>query len=196
MRKVFHTLQNNVSKGAFAFWMRRWGAKTWSMWYLLDNMHSRIERRPDTLESILFDAAAQMLWGPALVGFIVSEVSKDGLETKRDGDSENPMKQNLYQLGHRCKCAIDWPLISGKFRPCWSCCYVTDLQSKVVLRDGLTPTEFRFLMFVITAVLTKEVSPGLPERSTRQRHWLPKENSYGLRWKYSYHLMLIVDSEN
>ena len=67
-------LQNKVNKGAFAFWMRRWGAKPRSMGYLLDNIHSRIERRPDTLESILFDAEAQKLSGPALVGFVVSEV--------------------------------------------------------------------------------------------------------------------------
>jgi hypothetical protein len=67
-------LQSKVSKGAFAFWMRRWGAKPRSMGYLLDNIHSRIERRPDTLESILFDAEAQNLSGPALVGFVVSEV--------------------------------------------------------------------------------------------------------------------------
>jgi len=67
-------LQNKVSKGAFAFWMRRWGAKPRSMGYLLDNIHSRIERRPDTLESILFDAEAQNLSGPALVGFVVSEI--------------------------------------------------------------------------------------------------------------------------
>ena len=67
-------LQNKVSKGAFAFWMRRWGVKPRSMGYLLDNIHSRIERRPDTLESILWDAESQKLSGPALVGFVVSEV--------------------------------------------------------------------------------------------------------------------------
>ena len=67
-------LQSKVSKGAFAFWMRRWGAKPRSMGYLLDNIHSKIERRPDTLESILFDAEAQKLSGPALVGFVVSEI--------------------------------------------------------------------------------------------------------------------------
>jgi hypothetical protein len=67
-------LQSKVSKEAFAFWMRRWGAKPRSMGYLLDTIHSRIERRPDTLESILFDAEAQKLSGPALVGFVVSEV--------------------------------------------------------------------------------------------------------------------------
>ena len=67
-------LQNKVSKGAFAFWMRRWGAKPRSMGYLLDNIHSRIERRPDVLESVLWDAVGQKLSGQALVGFIVSEV--------------------------------------------------------------------------------------------------------------------------
>ena len=66
--------QNRVSKGAFAFWMRRWGAKPRSMGYLLDNIHSLIERRPDTLESILWDAEGQKLSGPALVGFVVSEI--------------------------------------------------------------------------------------------------------------------------
>ena len=66
--------QNRVSKGAFAYWLRRWGAKPQSMGYLLDSIHSRIERRPDTLESILFDAEAQKLSGPALVGFVVGEV--------------------------------------------------------------------------------------------------------------------------
>ena len=66
--------QNRVSKGAFAYWLRRWGAKPRSMGYLLDNIHSRIERRPDTLENILFDAEAQKLSGPALVGFIVGEI--------------------------------------------------------------------------------------------------------------------------
>ena len=67
-------LQNKVSKGAFAFWMRRWGAKPRSMGYLLDTIHSRIERRPDVLESVLWDAEGQMLSGPALVGFVVSEI--------------------------------------------------------------------------------------------------------------------------
>jgi len=67
-------LQSKVSKGAFAFWMRRWGAKPRSMGYLLDNIHSLIERRPDTLESILWDAEGQNLSGPALVGFVVSEI--------------------------------------------------------------------------------------------------------------------------
>ena len=67
-------LQSKVSKGAFAFWMRRWGAKPRSMGYLLDNIHSKIERRPDVLESVLWDAEGQKLSGPALIGFMVSEV--------------------------------------------------------------------------------------------------------------------------
>ena len=67
-------LQSKVSKGAFAFWMRRWGAKPRSMGYLLDNIHSKIERRPDVLESVLWDAEAQKLSGLALVGFVVGEV--------------------------------------------------------------------------------------------------------------------------
>ena len=67
-------LQSKVSKGAFAFWLRRWGAKPRSMGYLLDTIHSKIERRPDVLESVLWDAEGEYLSGPALIGFIVSEV--------------------------------------------------------------------------------------------------------------------------
>lgn len=67
-------LQAKVSKGAFAFWIRRWGAKPKSMGYLLDTIHSKIERRPDVLESVLWDAEGQKLSGPALVGFVVNEI--------------------------------------------------------------------------------------------------------------------------
>ena len=67
-------LQTKVSKGAFAFWMRNWGARPASMGYLLDNIHKKIERRPDILESVLWDAEGQKLSGQALVGFVVSEV--------------------------------------------------------------------------------------------------------------------------
>ena len=42
--------------------------------YLLDNTYSRIERRPDVLESVLWDAEGQKLLRPALVGFIVGKV--------------------------------------------------------------------------------------------------------------------------
>ena len=44
------------------------------MGYLLDTIHSKIERRPDVLESVLWDAEAQKLSGLALVGFVVGEV--------------------------------------------------------------------------------------------------------------------------
>ena len=67
-------LQTKVSKGAFAFWMRNWGARPASMGYLLDNIHKKVEKRPDILESVLWDAEGQKLSGQALVGFVVSEV--------------------------------------------------------------------------------------------------------------------------
>ena len=67
-------LQTKVSKGAFAYWLRNWGARPASMGYLLDNIYKKIERRPDILESVLWDAEGQKLSGPALVGFVVSEV--------------------------------------------------------------------------------------------------------------------------
>ena len=44
------------------------------MGYLLDTIHSKIERRPDVLESVLWDAEGENLSGPALIGFVVSEV--------------------------------------------------------------------------------------------------------------------------
>ena len=54
--------------------MRRWGAKPKSMGYLLDTIHSKIERKTDVLESVLWDVEGQKLSGLALVGFVVSEV--------------------------------------------------------------------------------------------------------------------------
>ena len=45
-----------------------------SMGYLLDTIHSKIERRPDVLESVVWDAEGENLSGPALIGFVVSEV--------------------------------------------------------------------------------------------------------------------------
>ena len=44
------------------------------MGYLLDTIHSKIERRPDVLESVLWDAEGQKLSGQSLLGFVVSEV--------------------------------------------------------------------------------------------------------------------------
>ena len=49
-------------------------AKSQSMGYLLDSIYSRIERRPDVLESELWDAEGQKLSGLALVRFVVSEL--------------------------------------------------------------------------------------------------------------------------
>ena len=44
---------------------------------------------------------------------------KDGLETKRDGDSENPMKKNCSQLGEHGQLnrTIDWPLVPNMKKP-------------------------------------------------------------------------------
>ena len=67
-------LQTKVSKGAFAYWLRNWGARPASMGYLLDNIHKKIERRPDVLESILFDGEAAKLRDSQLVGYVVSEI--------------------------------------------------------------------------------------------------------------------------
>ena len=67
-------LQTRVSKSAFAFWMRNWGARPASMGYLLDNIHKKIERRPDVLESILFDGEAAKLKDSQLIGYVVSEI--------------------------------------------------------------------------------------------------------------------------
>ena len=57
--------------------------------------------------------------GLALVGFMVSELLKDSLETKRDGDSENPMKQNCSQLGEHGQLnrTNDWPLMPNLKKP-------------------------------------------------------------------------------
>jgi hypothetical protein len=66
--------QSRVSKTSFAYWLRQWQAKPQSMPYLLGPIFKRIERRPDVLESVLFDAEAQKLSGSALVGFMVSEI--------------------------------------------------------------------------------------------------------------------------
>ena len=48
--------------------------KLQSMGYLLDTIQSRIERRPDVLESELWDAEGQKLSRLALVRFVDSEL--------------------------------------------------------------------------------------------------------------------------
>ena len=68
------SLQAKVSKGSFAFFLRQNNANPKTMGYLLSHIHQRIRNRPDTLESILFDAEAQKLRDSRLIGFIVNEI--------------------------------------------------------------------------------------------------------------------------
>tara|TARA_B100000674_G_scaffold497875_1_gene533322 strand:- start:3535 stop:3837 length:303 start_codon:yes stop_codon:yes gene_type:complete len=67
-------LQVKVSKGSFAFFLRQNNANPKTMGYLLSHIHQRIRNRPDTLESILFDAEAQKLRDLRLIGFMVNEI--------------------------------------------------------------------------------------------------------------------------
>ena len=61
-------------QGSICFLDEKMGSETKINGVFVDNIHSLIERRPDTLESILWDAEAQKLSVPALVGFVVSEI--------------------------------------------------------------------------------------------------------------------------
>ena len=67
-------LQDRVSKGSWAFWLRNNQANPRTMGYLLTNIHQRIRNRPDVLESILFDGEAAILKDSQLVGYVVSEI--------------------------------------------------------------------------------------------------------------------------
>ena len=67
-------LQDKVSKGSWAFWLRNNRANPRTMGYLLTNIHQRIRNRPDVLESILFDGEAAKLKDSQLVGYVVSEI--------------------------------------------------------------------------------------------------------------------------
>ena len=68
------SLQNKVSKGAWAYWLRRNEASNNTMGYLLSSIHKKIQHRPDVLESILFDGLEQKLRGKQLVGYTISEI--------------------------------------------------------------------------------------------------------------------------
>jgi hypothetical protein len=68
------SLQRRVTKGAWAFWLRKNEAAPQTFGYLLGSIHQRIKNRPDVLESILFDGEEQKLRGKQLVGFTVSEI--------------------------------------------------------------------------------------------------------------------------
>ena len=66
--------QQRVSKGAWAYRLRRNGASPRTFGYLLGSIHQRIQNRPDILESILFDGLEQKLRGKQLVGFTITEI--------------------------------------------------------------------------------------------------------------------------
>ena len=66
--------QRRVSKGAWAFWLRKNEAAPQTFGYLLGSIHQRIQNRPDVLESILFDGLEQKLRGKQLVGYCVAEI--------------------------------------------------------------------------------------------------------------------------
>ena len=66
--------QQRVSKGAWAYWLRKNKASSRTFGYLLSSIHQRIQHRPDVLESILFDGIEQKLVGKRLVGFTISEI--------------------------------------------------------------------------------------------------------------------------
>ena len=66
--------QQRVSKGAWAYWLRRNQAAPQTFGYLLGSIHQRIKNRPDVLENILFDGLEQRLRGKQLVGYTISEI--------------------------------------------------------------------------------------------------------------------------
>ena len=68
------SLQKRVSKGAWAYWLRRNEASPQTFGYLLGSIHQKIQHRPDVLESILFDAGERNLKGKKLVGYTISEI--------------------------------------------------------------------------------------------------------------------------
>lgn len=68
------SLQKKVSRGAWAYWLRKNEAAPQTFGYLLGSIHQRIKNRPDVLESILFDGIEQKLVGKRLVGFTISEI--------------------------------------------------------------------------------------------------------------------------
>ena len=66
--------QQQVSKGAWAYWLRKNEASPRTFGYLLGSIHQRIQNRPDVLESILFDGEEQRLKGRQLVGYTIAEI--------------------------------------------------------------------------------------------------------------------------
>ena len=68
------SLQRRVSKGSWAYWLRKNEAAPQTFGYLLGSIHQRIQNRPDVLENILFDGLQQKLKGKQLVGYAVAEI--------------------------------------------------------------------------------------------------------------------------
>ena len=66
--------QQRVTKGAWAYWLRKNEAEPRTFGYLLGSIHQRIQNRPDVLENILFDGLEQKLKGKQLVGYTISEI--------------------------------------------------------------------------------------------------------------------------
>ena len=66
--------KNRVTRNAFAHWLRLNEAHPRSFGFLLGTVHRKIERRPDILESVIFDGEARQLKGQQLVGFCISEI--------------------------------------------------------------------------------------------------------------------------
>ena len=66
--------QRRVTKGAWAYWLRKNEAAPQTFGYLLGSIHQRIKNRPDILESILFDGIEQKLRGKQLVGYTIAEI--------------------------------------------------------------------------------------------------------------------------
>ena len=85
--------------------------------------------------------------GPETVRACTSRVygqwgGQESLETKRDGDSENAIKQSCFQRGDRgqSNCSNDWPLVSGIKNLLILLLKSYTCTRQIVFKDGLTPT--------------------------------------------------------
>ena len=68
------SLQKKVSRGAWAYWLRKNGVYSGTLGYLLGKVHQKIYKRPDILESIIFDGKASNLTGKDLISFTIHEI--------------------------------------------------------------------------------------------------------------------------
>ena len=101
---------------------------------------------------------------------------KDGLETQRVGDSENPMKQNCSQLVEhgQLNLTIDWPLVPNMKKPAGTFFKSYTCTRQVVLRGGLTPAGFRFDSFITGPPALSAMFPKLPEKRRLQQYRLSR----------------------